>query len=128
MTQPQITPDLIAKLPKWAQAHIAEIQGQRDTAVDALKRYVDNQTPSRIFVTDLVCTKKGGPDFNKIYIQAPREEVTFDLDETPSIRENQVTIRIDRENRTQLLISASWNQISMFPLASNMIALKGSRP
>lgn len=46
MTPPQITPDLIAKLPKWAQEHIADLQRQRDAAIEALENIVDTQTPS----------------------------------------------------------------------------------
>lgn len=132
MTEPKITPDLLAKLPKWAQAHIEDLQRQRDAAVGALENIVDHQTPSRIFFEDIVCVGKGAPSFYKTYIQAPRDEVTFNLDipqpsKTLSPRENQVSVRIDREDPTQVLISAAWNQISMFPIASNVIALRGVR-
>ena len=132
MTEPQITPDLLAKLPKWAQAHIADLQRQRDAAVEALENIVDHQTPSRIFVEDIVCVRKGAPSFYKTYIQAPRDEVNFILDVPQAVqpfapRENQVSVRIDRDDPTQVLIAAAWNQISMFPIASNVIALRGVR-
>lgn len=132
MTKPQITSDLIAKLPKWAQSYIEELQRQRDAAVKALDNIVDTQTPSRIFFEDLVCVVKGAPRNYKTYIQSPRGEITFDLDvlqkdQVFAPRENQVTVRIDREDPTQLLISAAWNQISMYPMASNQIALRGIR-
>lgn len=118
----------ISKLPKWAQAHIAELQRQRDTAVDALKQFLDNQSPSRIFFEDMLCIKKGSPEYVKVYIHPSRDEVTFNLDRTDKVRENQITVRIDREDPTQVLISAAWNQISIHPNSSNQIVLKGVRP
>lgn len=132
MTKPEITADLIAGLPKWAQEHIADLQRQHAAAVEALENIVDTQTPSRIFFEDLVCVKKGAPSCYRTYIQAPRDEITFDLDVLQkdrvfAPRENQVTVRIDHENPTQVLISAAWNQISMYPMASNQIALRGIR-
>lgn len=118
----------ISKLPKWAQAHIANLQRQRDTAVDALKQYLDNQSPSRIFFEDMLCTKPGPPEYVKVYLHPSRDEVTFNLDRTDKVRENQITVRIDREDPTQVLISAAWNQISIHPNSSNQIVLKGVRP
>lgn len=115
------------KLPKWAQQHIEEIQRQRDSAVAALKQYLDHQTPSRIYFEDFVCLEKGAPDYTKVYIHPSRDEVTFLLDKTDDVRENAVTVRIDREDPTQVLISAAWNTISIHPNSANQIALKGVR-
>jgi len=76
--------DGISKLPKWAQAHIEELQ-------------------------------------------APRGEISFDLDKSGNVRENVISVRLDREDLSQLLISAAWNQISIRPISGNMIALKSVR-
>jgi hypothetical protein len=60
----------ITKLPKWAQEHIKGIARQRDAAVRALNEYVDNQTPSPIFVDDYVCTGEGrGSSSKRRYVQ-----------------------------------------------------------
>lgn len=122
-----MNPLQLLKLPKWAQEYIIEIERQREAAVKALNDAFDNQTLSRIFTEDIVCVEKGAPSFFKKYIQAPRNEVTFNLDLPGRVRENQITVRIDCDDPTQVLISATWNQISLQPVASNVIALKGSR-
>lgn len=38
----------IARLPKWAQAHITKLQRERDSADAALHKMLDEQTPSKI--------------------------------------------------------------------------------
>jgi len=63
--------DKIEKLPKWAQEYIKDLQRQRDVAVRALDKYVDEQPPSPFYTEDLHCTEPvGGPTRRKRYIQA----------------------------------------------------------
>ena len=64
------TPEQIAKLPKWAQEHIENLQRQGAAATKALNRYLDNQTPSPIYIADHVSDQpSGGPRFTRNYIQ-----------------------------------------------------------
>lgn len=66
-----ITPEQIAKLPKWAQEHVRFISMQRDAAVKALNRFNDSQTESPFFVEDHVCSgESSGPSTKKMFIQA----------------------------------------------------------
>ena len=61
----------IKKLPKWIQDHITNLQRQRDTAVNALNEYCDEQTPSPFYTDDMLCTgEQRGPSIKKRYIQA----------------------------------------------------------
>ena len=65
--------DKIAKLPKWAQDHIQELQRQRDIAVRALNEYCDSQTPSEMYVEENECTgEQEGPSVKVRYIQGQR--------------------------------------------------------
>jgi hypothetical protein len=48
----------IAKLPKWAQEHIENLQRERDGAIRALKKWTDSQTPSPIFVDEYANGKR----------------------------------------------------------------------
>jgi len=52
MTKPE---GQIDKLPKWARKYISDLQMERDAAVRDLERFIDEQTPSEIFVRELVC-------------------------------------------------------------------------
>lgn len=68
----------VNKLPKWAQERIKELQYQRDAAVDALNNFVDNQTPSNIYIEEHPCIgESSGPSFKRSYIQ--NHAVTFKL-------------------------------------------------
>lgn len=44
------SPEQIAKLPKWAQDHIARIERQMHGAKDARDKYLDEQTPSQFYI------------------------------------------------------------------------------
>ena len=46
------TPEQIAKLPKWAQEHIENLDRRAVIAERTLKEYYDNQTPSEFFIED----------------------------------------------------------------------------
>lgn len=71
------TVEQIAKLPKWAQEYIKDINRERDTAVKELNDYCDSQTPSPVYIDELVSTgEQQGPSSKTRYIQTPR--VQFD--------------------------------------------------
>lgn len=60
----------LEKLPKWAQAHIRDIQRQRDTAVQKLIEYCDEQIESEFYIDDMVCDgERRGPSIRRRYIQ-----------------------------------------------------------
>jgi len=66
----------LQKLPKWAQEAFNNLQRERDTAVRALNKYLDNETESPIFQEDVLCTGENkGPTFKKRYIQGRRISV-----------------------------------------------------
>lgn len=61
----------IAKLPKWAQGYIKNVERQRDCAVRAYEEMKDAQTPSAIYAEDMdSVTASGGPANRKTYLQS----------------------------------------------------------
>lgn len=66
----------IAKLPKWAQEHIKDLQRQRDIAVRRLDEMTDSQTPSPFSDRKLDCTEDGAPVCRTVYYQARRMDVS----------------------------------------------------
>lgn len=65
-------PAKIAKLPVWAREHIETIERERNTAIDHLNEWVDNQTKSPFFFSDLLCLGEDGqrkPSTKKVYVQ-----------------------------------------------------------
>jgi len=75
MTTPEIQ---IARLPKWVQEHIADIQRQRDVAVRELNRWVDAQTPSPVRVLEMVYLGEGaGPSIKTRFVQTRTIEVLW---------------------------------------------------
>jgi hypothetical protein len=60
----------IAKLPKWAQDHIADAERTRDIAERELKQYEDRQTPSPFSIQEYVSGK-----FITRFIQTDKIEV-----------------------------------------------------
>ena len=67
------TQEQIAKLPKWAQAHIADLERGQDDAIDRLERFQDTDTPTHISYTEFVAR---GTDRKK-YVQADRLDIDF---------------------------------------------------
>jgi hypothetical protein len=50
------SPAHIAKLPQWAQAHIATLAREREAAVETLRHWTDQQTPSPIYMDEHILT------------------------------------------------------------------------
>lgn len=62
---------------KWVRDWIEDLMRERDTAVQALNDYCDNQTESPLFYDDSVCTGEDrGPSMKRRYIQ--HYKVSFD--------------------------------------------------
>lgn len=61
-----LTPEQLAKLPRWAQEHIKDVERERDSAQALNKRFEDTQTPSPFFVDDWTVSPTV-----KRYVQSP---------------------------------------------------------
>lgn len=114
----------IAKLPKWAQEHIKDLNRQRAVAVRALDKFVDSNTESCIYAEELVCIKDGGPSRKRNYIQSHRV----------TIQRGGVTLEIllptSREG-----IELSWDSIrhrsepiGIIPVSYNSMRLPDLKP
>jgi hypothetical protein len=69
----KVTPEMLAKLPKWAQEHIKDLSNEREMALRTLNDYTDNQTPSKIYWDDFVCLgETTGPSTKRSYVQTER--------------------------------------------------------
>jgi len=66
-----MTPEQFSKLPKFVQEEITKLKRERQSAVDALKRFCDAETPSSIWTEDHVCDGVSrGPTTRVHYIQS----------------------------------------------------------
>lgn len=63
---------MIAKLPKWAQAHIKDLDRRAFVAERTLREYHDSSTPSEFFTEDYDCDAK---KLVRRYIQTHKLEV-----------------------------------------------------
>jgi hypothetical protein len=109
----QPTPEMLAKLPKWAQKHIEDLDRRVVISERTLKEYRDVQTPSEFFVEDWT----GKTTRN--YIQTHKVAV-----ERNGIRLD-VLLRLDEKG-----IDLSWSddsrlvrEIAMVPIAFNSVRL-----
>jgi hypothetical protein len=114
----------VSKLPKWAQEKIADLEREKESAIKALKRYLDDQTESPIYVPDHLCLGDGGcgPSHVVRYIQGNKIAVKFggvELDMLLSEAGNQ------RDCGIHLTFNAlsSYSPIALLPRASNSISL-----
>jgi hypothetical protein len=67
--------EAIRKLPQWAQKYIKNIEQERDVSIRALNEHLDQQTKSKIYWDQYVCTgenKEGGPSSKRFYVQSDR--------------------------------------------------------
>jgi hypothetical protein len=64
------------KLPKKVLEYIKDIERERETAITALHKHLDNQTESPFYYNDYLCTGEGvGPTYTRTYIQTYKMEV-----------------------------------------------------
>ena len=110
-------PEKIAKLPKWAQDHIRDIQRQRDIAVRALDQYTDNQTPSPFYVQEMECVEKGAPKFYTRYIHGHRMNVIHQGIEL------QILLRDDHIDLSWSGYEKSMAEIAMIPASFQRVRL-----
>ena len=113
----------IAKLPKWAQDHIADLQRQRDTAVKALRDWTDTQTEQPISVDEMECIQAGGPVCMTRYIEGHRLtikwmgiELSVLLQTDGSMSDNSIDLKWTSEARHSghvAMIPTSFQSVSL---------------
>ena len=71
------TPEQIARLPKWAQEYLKQLESDRLSAVRSLNEYVDDQAESPFRYWDYVNTGEEGraPSHKTKFIQTNKMEV-----------------------------------------------------
>lgn len=75
---PTPTPEQLAKLPVWARSHIQDITREREVALRALNKYVDDQTTAPFYIEEMECTgEQRGPSFKRRYVQSTKMTVEF---------------------------------------------------
>jgi hypothetical protein len=112
------TPDLAAfgKLPKWAQSYIHDLEMSVSAGEQALKEYVDTQTPSPFSTLDMVCMTE-----NKLiprYIQA--NTVTCEsagVKVTMSPKDDGVDVSFEAATRAA-------GDVALEPQASNLLRIR----
>lgn len=103
------------KLPKWAQEYINKTEMQRNAAVSALNEFVNEQTPSKIWIETHPCTgESSGPSQKRRYLQG--REVTF------KIGKEEVTVGFCFD-RDSLKITSGWKTLCFKAQASNVIEI-----
>jgi len=68
------TKEQIAKLPKWAQAHISELESDKAVLVSQLEKMEADQPATKIWTDDMVCdgVESRGPSLRRRYFKADR--------------------------------------------------------
>lgn len=107
----------IDKLPKWAQQHIKDISRQRDVAIDALNKYVDNQTEAPFYISEMECTGENkGPAKKTRYIQGHWLNATHQgVKLSVLLRDDHIDISWDSEDRKDIaMVPASHQQVRLY--------------
>lgn len=116
MTVRDPDPEKVAKLPKWAQEHIKNLDRALEATERALQEYVDEQTPSPIEVSDVVCGSRTRSV--KRYVQATSIKVTSaGVKATVSTDEKGISVMYEGKNRAS-------GDVALIPRASNSIFLR----
>lgn len=108
----------IAKLPKWAQDYIRNIESALEVSRKTMTKFCDAQTPSRVWYEDLVCdAPTGGPSLRRVYLQTNR--IVFGDD---SQIQKTLTVQVDLHDQDVYYVSADGMQIK--PRAYNSVEIK----
>jgi len=113
----------ITSLPKWAQERIVTLERERQTALDALNKWVNEQTEAPMWIDEMKCLgeeRKDGsdpPSFKRRYIQTRR------------IAMNHAGVRldvslVDNEIRLQWSVeSGAMRNVAMIPHSYQSVTL-----
>lgn len=104
-----ITHEMLQRLPKWAQEHIATLARERNDAIKTLQDFLDNQTPSDFWTEEWRSTKNV-----KNYIQS--RQVTIKMGDRKEV------YVLKRQDGT-LDVSSGFGGLRIEPSASNSIRI-----
>lgn len=106
------TPEQLAKLPKWAQDHIRNLQQKLDVAVSRHSELCDNSKPGPFFTRGNYDEKKLYVPDDRIAFAAPGEIEPFTLEINPS-----------RYSPSRLEVRAYRGRITVSPDCANVISI-----
>lgn len=88
------------RLPRVVRLELDSLQRQRDAAVEKLRDYEDAQTPSDIWIEEMIFDSPGSPRTTEKYIQA--NQVYMKVEDTGRIEDACVSLRQDSDGRVFL--------------------------
>ena len=113
------TPEQIAKLPKWAQERLADVERRTRVAEEKLKEYLDAQTPSEFYVEEYVSTGEGSDKHAQRYIQTYKMAVeTGGVKLTILLRQDEKGIELQWNSTSRLM-----QEVAMVPLSFNKVKI-----
>jgi hypothetical protein len=113
------TPEQIAKLPKWAQERLADVERRTRVAEEKLKEYLDAQTPSEFYVEEYVSTGEGSDKYAQRYIQTYKMAVeTGGVKLTILLRQDEKGIELQWNSTSRLM-----QEVAMVPLSFNKVKI-----
>ena len=115
------TPEQIAKLPKWAQEHIADVTRQMGVAKRALNEFTDAQTPSAFYTEETLCLSHDDnrSHFVKRYIQGHKVDVEHDgVKLTILLRQDEKGIDLQWHSLNSFMC-----EVAMVPLGFNKVKI-----
>lgn len=113
------TPEQIAKLPKWAQERMEDLERRTRVAELRAKEYLDAQTPSEFYVEEYVGVGEGSSEYVKRYVQTYKMAVEHDgVKLTILLREGEKGIELQWGSTSRLM-----NEMAMVPLSFNKVKI-----
>ena len=113
------TPEQIAKLPKWAQERMEDLERRTRVAERALKDNLDSQTPSEFFVEEYLSTGEGSDKHVRRYIQTYKMAVEHDgVKLTILLRQDEKGIDLQWNSTNRLM-----NEVALVPLSFNKVKI-----
>ena len=113
------TPEQIAKLPKWAQERMEDLERRTRVAEQRLKEYLDAQAPSEFYVEEYVSTGEGSDKHVRRFIQTYKMAVERDgVKLTILLRQDEKGIELQWNSTSRLM-----SEVAMVPLAFNKVKI-----
>jgi hypothetical protein len=113
------TPEQIAKLPKWAQERLADLERRTRVAETHLKETLDAQTPSEFYVEEYVSVGEGSDKYVKRYVQTYKMTVERDgVKLGILLRQDEKGIEVQWNSTNRLM-----SEVAMVPLSFNKVKI-----
>lgn len=113
------TAEKLAKLPKWAQERMADLERRTRVAEAALKDNLDNQTPSEFYVEEYLSTGEGSDKHVKRFIQTYKMAVEHDgVKLTILLRQDEKGLDLQWQSTDRLM-----NEVAMVPTSFNKVKI-----